>query len=267
MFIHKVFIQPRTDYRCRKQVFSKKGNWLCWLMKLLLLQAKFCGALQDWDRATIIGRRTFGKGLVQQQYNLSDGAALRLTIARYYTPLGRNIQKPYDKGKEAYEEELINRFHDGEVVVGDTAKPTAKPFKTPDGRLVYGGGGITPDIFVPFDTSAQPRAVSEMFFKGTISNYIYHFFIQNKPSLDQIKTTTQLRDQYSENSFSWPQLAVFASRDSINLDSVSPSEKKNVLEKMPAYLARQIFRTEGYYEMVNSDDAMVKKALETLNSK
>jgi len=86
------------------------------------------GALQDWDRATIIGRRTFGKGLVQQQFNLSDNSALRLTVARYYTPLGRNIQKPYDKGREQYEEELVNRFHNGEVVIGDTAKPKGQAF-------------------------------------------------------------------------------------------------------------------------------------------
>ena len=259
--------EPRTEYHCKKQGLFETGKLVVLVDETSASASEILsGALQDWDRATIIGRRTFGKGLVQQQYNLSDGGALRLTVARYYTPVGRNIQKPYNKGKEAYEEELIQRFHNGEVLVGDTTKPTTQPFKTPSGKIVYGGGGITPDIFVPFDTATQPKAVTDLFFKGTISNYIYHFFMQNKKDLNTIKTPQQLRLQYPENRFSWSDLAQFAARDSIAINTVSPAAKEEVLQKMPAYLARQIFRTEGYYEMVNSDDAMIRKALETLGS-
>jgi carboxyl-terminal processing protease len=105
------------------------------------------GALQDWDRATIIGRRSFGKGLVQEQYNLSDGAALRLTVARYYTPLGRSIQKPYDKGISDYNDEILDRYHHGELYSQDSLKtPSGKAYKTSKGKTVYGGGGVTPDI-------------------------------------------------------------------------------------------------------------------------
>lgn len=257
--------EPKEEYRCKKQGLFETGKLVVLVDETSASASEILsGALQDWDRATIIGRRTFGKGLVQQQYNLSDGGALRLTVARYYTPVGRNIQKPYNKGKDAYEEELIQRFHNGEVLVGDTSKPTTHPFKTPSGKIVYGGGGITPDIFVPFDTTSQPKPVMDMFYKGTLSNYIYHFFIENKPALDKIKTTEQLREQYTENNFNWADLARFAARDSIAVTDISPATKEEVLQKMPAYLARQMFRTEGYYEMVNPDDAMVKKALETL---
>ncbi len=257
--------EPKEEYRCKKQGLFETGKLVVLVDETSASASEILsGALQDWDRATIIGRRTFGKGLVQQQYNLSDNGALRLTVARYYTPVGRNIQKPYNKGKEAYEEELIQRFHNGEVLVGDTTKPTTQPFKTPSGKIVYGGGGITPDIFVPFDTSSQPKAITDMFYKGTLSDYIYHFFIENKAALNEIKTPQQLKEQYTENNFSWPDLVRFASKDSITLTDVSPSAKEEVLQKMPAYLARQMFRTEGYYEMINPEDAMVKKALEVL---
>lgn len=257
--------EPREEYHCKKQGLFEQGKLVVLVDETSASASEIVtGALQDWDRATIIGRRTFGKGLVQQQYSLSDGGALRLTVARYYTPVGRNIQKPYNKGKEAYEEELIQRFHNGEMLVGDTTKPSTQPFKTPSGKIVYGGGGITPDIFVPFDTSTQPKPVTDMFYKGTISNYIYHFFIQNKSALNKIKTPQQLREQFTENKFSWSDLAQFAAHDSIAINNVSPADKQEVLQRMPAYLARQIFRTEGYFEMVNNSDAMIKKALEVL---
>lgn len=258
--------EPKAEYHCKKQGLFEKGKLVVLVDETSASASEIVsGALQDWDRATIIGRRTFGKGLVQQQYDLSDGGALRLTVARYYTPVGRNIQKPYDKGKDNYEEELIQRFHNGEVVTGDTTKPKTQPFKTPSGKIVYGGGGITPDIFVPFDTATQPKAITDMFYKGTINNYIYHFFIENKAALHKIKTPDELRNQYPENKFNWSELTQFAARDSIYITNVSPAAKEIVLKRMPAYLARQLFRTEGYFELVNPSDAMVMKALEVLN--
>ncbi len=146
---------PRKEYHAQRPGSFESG-------KLILLVDEgtasaseiLAGALQDWDRASIVGRRTFGKGLVQEPFELNDGSELRLTIARYYTPLGRSIQKPYNKGREAYNEEVIDRFHNGEVIHGDTSNFHAGPvFKTPAGRLVYGGGGITPDFFVALDTT------------------------------------------------------------------------------------------------------------------
>ncbi len=256
---------PKTEYRCKREGLFERGKLVVLVDETSASASEILsGALQDWDRATLIGRRTFGKGLVQQQYDLSDRGALRLTVARYYTPLGRNIQKPYNKGKDAYEEELIQRFHNGQVVIGDTSKPTTKPFKTPGGHLVYGGGGITPDIFIPFDTAAQPQAVVSLFYKGTLNNFIYNYYITHKAALQNIKTAAQLRQQYGPGENDWQQLVAFAKRDDINLSGVTNTVKNDVLHKLPAYLARQMFRTEGYYEVINPDDAMIKKALQVL---
>ena len=255
----------KTEYHCKREGLFEKGELVVLVDETSASASEILsGALQDWDRATLIGRRTFGKGLVQQQYNLTDGGALRLTVARYYTPLGRNIQKPYNKNKEDYEEELIQRFHNGEVVIGDTTRPTTQAFKTPNGHLVYGGGGITPDIFVPFDTTAQPQPVVDLFYKGTLSNFIYHYYMNNKSTLQNIKTPQQLTSQYHPGNDDWQQLVQFAQRDSINLNNVSETVKEDVLNKLPAYLARQMFRTEGYFVVMNPRDPMVEKALAVL---
>ncbi|TKK66120.1 S41 family peptidase [Ilyomonas limi] len=256
---------PKTEYRCKREGLFEKGELVVLVDETSASASEIlAGALQDWDRATIIGRRTFGKGLVQQQYNLTDGGALRLTVARYYTPLGRNIQKPYNKGKEAYEEELIQRFHNGEVVIGDTTKPTTQAFKTPGGHLVYGGGGITPDIFIPFDTTAQPQPVVDLFYKGTLSNFVYHYYMDHKSTLQSIKTPQQLTNQYRPDNNDWQQLVNFAQHDRINLSNVSETVKQDVLKKLSAYLARQMFRTEGYFVVTNPKDPMVEKALAVL---
>ncbi|MBS1729391.1 MAG: S41 family peptidase [Bacteroidetes bacterium] len=220
------------------------------------------GALQDWDRATIIGRRSFGKGLVQQQFPLSDGGALRLTIARYYTPLGRSLQKSYAGGKDKYEEEVIDRFEDGEVVHGDTSQPIGKAFKTPGGHVVYDGGGITPDIFIPFDTASQPHAVILLYMKNTLNNFVYHYFLQHKNLFTAIKSPDDLMNQFKPGESEWNQLVSFAKKDTINLDKIPASARISLLEKMQALMARQLWRTQGFYEVDNHYDPTVQKALE-----
>lgn len=257
---------PRTDYKCSRNGVFEKGKLVVLVDETSASASEIlAGALQDWDRATIIGRRTFGKGLVQQQYNLSDKSAMRLTVARYYTPLGRNIQKPYDKGRAQYEEELVNRFHDGELVTADTSKPKGKAFKTPNGHLVYGGGGITPDIFVPYDTTAQPHPVIQLFARGTIRNFIYNYYIEHRGQLQQYKSPEQFHRQFSLGENEWKQLQGFAIRDSIDLKSVNGNGKSFVMQQMEYLLARQIWRSEGFYEISNANDPMIKKALEVLN--
>lgn len=256
---------PRKDYTCQRPGLFEKGKLVVLIDETTASASEIVtGALQDWDRATIIGRRSFGKGLVQEPFMLSDGSQLRLTIARYYTPVGRNIQKPYDKGKDIYEEELYNRFHDGELVKADTAKQTGTAFKTPGGHTVYGGGGIMPDIFVAYDTSAQPHDQTQLYFKGTINNFVYNYYMQNKSTLQNFKSPEEFYKQFHPGENEWLQLSSFAKKDSINLDNIPARNKSDVLQRFQTLLTRQIWRTEGYYEVSNENDPMIKKALEEL---
>ncbi len=256
---------PRMEYKCKRDGLFETGK-LAVLVDETSASASeiLSGALQDWDRGTIIGRRTFGKGLVQQQFMLTNGSALRLTIARYYTPLGRNIQKPYNKGKDAYEDELIERFHNGEVVMGDTSKPSGKAYKTPAGRLVYGGGGITPDVFVPFDTTTQPKEITRLYMKGTLNKFVYNYYMQNKSYLQSFKSPVDFAKQFTAGEKEWQQLAQAAQKDSINLSTVPAAAKTDMLKRLQALIARQIWRTEGYFEVNNIGDPMISKALEAV---
>jgi carboxyl-terminal processing protease len=257
---------PSMEYHCKRDGLFEKGTLTILVDETSASASEILsGALQDWDRATIIGRRTFGKGLVQQQFNLSDGGALRLTVARYYTPIGRNIQKSYiNKNREEYQDELLQRFHDGEVVHGDTSKPTGPAFKTKGGRTVYGGGGITPDIFVPFDTSSQPEPILQLYIKGTMNNFIYTYYMQNKNYFQNFKSPIQLAAKFHAGENEWQQLLNFAKKDSIDLTTLSEESKKETLKKFTAQLARQIWRSEGFYEVSNQTDPMIKKALEIM---
>lgn len=256
---------PRTEYRCQKPGLFEKGKIVVLIDETSASASEILsGALQDWDRATLIGRRTFGKGLVQQQFQLSNGGAVRLTVARYYTPLGRNIQKPYNKGKEQYEEELIERFHNGEVVIGDTSKPTGQAYKTPAGRIVYGGGGITPDIFVPFDTTAQPKVLTDLFLKGTLNNFAYHYFLNHKKTIASFRSPIDFYIQFNFTAADWTELSNYALRDSIYLNQLPAKAKDELLKKIPAFIARQQWQTEGYIQIANLSDAMITKALQVL---
>ena len=256
---------PRTEYHCKRQGIFETGN-LVLLMDEGSASASevLSGALQDWDRATIVGRRSFGKGLVQEQFGLHDGSALRLTVARYYSPLGRNIQKPYTEGYEKYEEEVMNRFHDGEVLKGDTTRKTGKAFKTSKGRIVYGGGGITPDIYVSFDTTIPGKEAVKLLSNDALNNFVYSFYIENKQKFMQYKNTQELMDKYKAGIPEWNALKSFVQKDTIDLAKINTGEKTEILNKIPRLIARQLWRTEGYYEAANLKDSFVTKALRVL---
>lgn len=260
---------PKVEYHCRRDGLFETG-------KLAILTDEgtasasevLAGALQDWDRATIIGRRTFGKGLVQEQYQLSDGSALRLTVARYYTPTGRSIQKPYDKGHEDYNEEVMKRFRSGEVVHGDSSTEHAGPaYKTfgKEHRTVFGGGGITPDIFVGFDTTTLDKNITSLYVGGTLSRFIYSYYIQHMSQFQSYKTPAEFIANFHDDDQLWNGLAAYARKDTINLQAIPEKDKEVLQHRIKALIARQIWRTEGYYEVSNAYDPVVNKALETFN--
>ncbi|HEV3326277.1 MAG TPA: S41 family peptidase [Puia sp.] len=261
---------PKIEYRCRRDGLFEKG-------KLVLLTDEgtasasevLTGALQDWERATIIGRRTFGKGLVQQPFELTDGSSLHLTIARYYTPTGRSIQKPYDNsGHDGYNEEVMKRFHDGEVLHGDTStRHAGLAFKTlgPEKRTVYGGGGITPDIFVGFDTSTLSRSITSLYVDGTLTRFIYSYYIQHLPAFQVFKGPAGFDAGFHDDEKVWNALTTYAAKDSINLRSIPAKEKTVLQHRVKALLAMQIWRNEGYYEVSNDYDPAFAKALEVVS--
>lgn len=151
------------------------------------------GALQDNDRGTIVGRRSFGKGLVQEQIDLGDGSAIRLTVSRYYTPVGRSIQKPYDDGLEAYHNDLRNRFEHSELYSADSIRfADSLKFTTPGGKTVYGGGGIMPDVFVPLDTTASNPYLLQVVNRNILFQYSMQYTDQHRAKLNQIQTMPEL---------------------------------------------------------------------------
>jgi len=246
---------PRYDYKCKRDGLFEKGKLVLLVDETSASASEvLTGALQDWKRATIIGRRTFGKGLVQQQFGLSDGGALRLTIARYYTPLGRNIQKSYtNKSKKEYEDELTERYQDGEVKGDSAAQAHAATT-----------GGINPDIYVPADSSKLSIDVTKLYYRNTLNNFVYNYYIQNRNFFDPLKTPADVDSKFNPGNAEWLQLVQFAAKDSVQINSVPEKDKSDLLRHMKFLMGRQIFRNEGYFEIANNFDPAVKKALEVL---
>jgi carboxyl-terminal processing protease len=256
----------KREYRCKRNGLFEKGKLVVLVDELTASASEvLSGALQDWDRATIIGRRTFGKGLVQEQYDLSDGSAIRLTVARYYTPLGRSIQRSYEKGKKVYMDELWDRYSNGELLYADSNKVNnGKEYKTRSGKIVYGGGGIMPDVFVPIDTSAYERSVNRLIVDGNFNGFVYNYYLQHKKQLDQYSTTDEYVNKFDGGEDMWNGLVQYARKDSVDLTKAPLKEKELLEKRLKALLARYRWRNLGFYEVLNSDDATVKKAMEQL---
>ena len=226
----------------------------------------FAGAIQDNDRGLIIGRRTYGKGLVQSQIPLSDGSALRLTIARYYTPSGRCIQKDYELGKtDEYDQDLFNRFMHGEFDSADSIKiNNSLKYQTSLGRTVYGGGGIMPDIFIPRDTSGVTSYFSNVINSGVLNLFTLEYSDNNREKLSSFKTYQELYNYLKKQ----PLLDKFTNyavskgiRKRVTLINISAKLIENQLH---SYIVRNFFNDEGFYPIFLKDDVTLLKAVEVI---
>ena len=226
----------------------------------------FAGAIQDNDRGTIIGRRSFGKGLVQQPIEFSDGSAIRLTIARYYTPSGRCIQKPYEKGNDAeYEMDIITRYEHGEFFSADSIKQNIKEiYHTGLGRTVYGGGGIMPDIFVPQDTTGMTSYYRMAATRGLIVRYTLDYTDKNRSKLQEYDTPEKM-EAYLKKQNLLEKFAEYAESKGLKRSNILMYKSKKLFEEsLYGNVIYNMLGMEAYIAYSNQTDKTVQKALEVL---
>lgn len=229
----------------------------------------FAGAMQDNDRATIIGRRSFGKGLVQQQFPFEDGSAVRLTVARYYTPSGRCIQKPYKLGeKDAYQQDLEERFEHGEFYSADSIHlKDSTAYHTKKGRVVYGGGGIMPDIFVGRDTSQYSPYFNIVSNRAFTYQFAYRYADTHRKQLVKCKSWQDLEKQLL--AANWvPEFVKFCEDKGVEPNKEQLAKSRPLLVRIVnAYIVRDIMGDEGFFPLYERDDDITKRAIDTLTNK
>lgn len=259
--------RPRKNYNA-----TRKGHFETGKLVILIDDGSasaseiLAGAIQDNDRGTIVGRRSFGKGLVQEQSDFSDGSAIRLTIARYYTPTGRCIQKPYTDGLEAYYEEEGRRFKSGELENADSIKVTdSLKFKTPGGKIVYGGGGITPNVFVSLDTTGHSRYLSLVSFSGLINDFAFDYADKERKKLKAYKTFQHFNSTFEITNSIFNDFVVYAEKHKVaRNDKQIKASEEIIKSQLKALIARNIWSNEGFYPIIQTRDNVLKKAIEIL---
>ncbi|MDA0195955.1 MAG: S41 family peptidase [Bacteroidetes bacterium] len=220
------------------------------------------GAIQDNDRGLIVGRRSFGKGLVQMPINLRDGSELRLTISRYYTPSGRSIQKPYSEDLTHYEEDLYDRFNNGETFYKDSMKvDESMKFETLKGRVVYGGGGIVPDVFVSLDTLGNSKYLTRLFTSNTIGEFVLNYYNTNQASLEKMGFD-QYHTKFEVTEAMIKDITALGESNEIKFNENQLNTSKDLLKlNVKAQIARRVWGGEGFYPIYNETNEILQEAL------
>ena len=228
------------------------------------------GAIQDNDRGVIIGRRTFGKGLVQSQIPFDDGSAIRLTVARYYTPSGRSIQRPYTNGDEmAYHMDIIDRYNRNEFFSADSIHfDKSQEFKTKGGRTVYGGGGIMPDIFMPLDTAGMSDYYRKVWDTNVLYRYTMEFTDRHRKQMDEVTTLAELEALLSKSNL-MADFVAYAERNGVERDDVGISTSRDIIEaQLRAYIGRNALHDDaGFYYNIYAIDETMQRAVDELRVK
>jgi carboxyl-terminal processing protease len=270
----KLIVYTEGNERGRNNYYSSGKNPEYNDMELVLLMDELsasaseivAGAIQDNDRGTIIGRRSYGKGLVQEQHSFSDGSAMRITIARYYTPTGRCIQKPYNRNdNDEYFNELNVRFSHGELMQEDSIRfNDSLRYVTPGGKTVYGGGGIMPDIFVPYDTTGYSKYYGTVMRRGLVYRFAFDYADNNRKELLQFTDYKSLEIHLKQHNILAGFVAYAAKQGVAKNDKDLKISGAFIENAIMAYIARNILDDRGYYPIINQMDKMVQKGVEVL---
>lgn len=272
---NSLIVYTKGRERKNDQQFWSDGNGSFQNAELAILIDEFsasaseilAGAIQDNDRGLIVGRRSFGKGLVQKQFQLNDSSAIRMTISRYHTPSGRCIQKDYKKGEVAYNQDIYDRYAHGELSNRDSIKiDTSNVYLTVNHRKVYGGGGIMPDIFVPTDTSGITSYYINVSNAGLLQKFAYEFAEINREEFKDLTDYKQFLRILPSNNTLLYDFVSYASKNGIPARWFYINQSKNlIVTQLKAIIARDLFGTEAFYPIYNKNDKMIQKAIKAFN--
>jgi len=263
---------PREDYKSTSLGNFEKGKLVVLIDEGSASASEIVtGAVQDWDRGLVIGRKSFGKGLVQKPFQLTDGSAIRLTISRYYTPSGRSIQRDYSEGKEDYYNEINKRYEHGELMNSDSIEfPDSLKFETLQlKRTVYGGGGIMPDIFIPLDTTETSAYFSLLVRKGILYTYDLDYLDEHRdellkkyPTFEDFDKGFELSDEMLE------EIIAYAAEKGIERNDEQIEHSKNLIKlNFKALMASNLWTSTEFYRVINTNDNAFNKALRVMSDK
>ncbi|MHA7110829.1 S41 family peptidase [Sunxiuqinia elliptica] len=261
--------QPRKTYSATKSGIALDKDVIVLIDEYSASASEiFAGAIQDNDRGIVVGRRSFGKGLVQEQIPFNDGSALRLTVARYYTPSGRSIQKSYVDGNMSYYHDIIDRAEHGEFQVADSIQfSDSLKYETANGRIVYGGGGIMPDYFVPADTAGYSAYYSKITQKALVYHFAFEYTDENRDQLSGFGTASELADYLNQQDI-LRQFVAYATKEGIKEDAKGLATSGKIIEtQVKAYIARNMIGEEGFFPIIREIDETLKEAIRLSNSK